>query len=159
MTQYTAFLLLAPLSAVSSVGVLFYVLRRGLTPKTKGLIWLMVSIIGWLVFNSLELISRTPSWTIFWAKVSYPFIAATPVAWLIFTLRYTDNEAVLQLPGVRLGLLVPSLSVLFLWSNQLHGWMWRSYEFVDAGRWLALQVVHGFWFYVHAAYSYALTFL
>ncbi len=157
--QYTLFIVLAPLAALVSIGVLLYARITYPSPETSALTGLMLMIAGWLIFNSLELAAVTEESTVFWAKVSYGFITASPVAWLAFALQYTGHPRWLAPARFWVFLVIPCVTTLLAWSNDLHRWLWANYHFTPVAGMLALSVSRGPWYWVHAVYSYALVFL
>lgn len=160
--QYTLFIVLAPLSAILSVGMLLYVrrYRASAAAEMSALTWLVVSLVGWLLLNTLELASPSESATVFWAKVSYPFIVSTPVAWLAFALQYIGRKRWLALSRFVWFCVVPAITAVLALTNQWHNLIWRQYEFVPVNDLLAMQVVvYGPCFWVHIVYGYALVFV
>jgi signal transduction histidine kinase len=156
--QYTVFMMLAPLAAVVSIGVILYAWRYRAGTAMPALMWLLVAVSGWLVFNVLELGAQSPAMTVFWAKASYPFIALTPVAWLAFAIQYVDRKEWLGAQRFWIAGLVPILTILFLYTNRHHELIWEAVSFVRVDRLLAMHVEHGLWFWVHMIYSYGLVF-
>jgi PAS domain S-box-containing protein len=157
--QYVLFLVLAPLATALALGTLFYARSRHPSPETSVLAGLMLAITGWVLFNTLELLASSEDATVFWAKASYVFIAYTPVAWLAFALRYTAQHKWLTRPLFAIFCIIPAITTLLAWTNDLHHWLWADYQFISAYGLLALDVVHGPWFWVHGAHSYGLMFL
>lgn len=156
--QYVVYLALGFVTVAISAGISRYVYRYR-SGTSRSLIWLLAIASAWVLFNALELIASTAATTLFWAKVSYLFIAFTPVAWYVFTVQYTGRRRWLQ--RVRLGLIlvIPALTTLLAWTNDWHRLLWQEYMFVPVNRMLAMHVVHGPWFWVHAVYSYLLVLI
>ncbi len=154
--QYTLFIVLAPIACVFSVGLLLYAWRCRASAEISAFGWLMISIAGWLIFNTLELVARSPSWTLAWAKVTYLFIVSTPVAWLTFIMQYVGLRKWLRSPGYWAVAVIPAITALLVWTNQAHHLVWRSYRFEAVGDFLALQVDHGPWFWVYVVTSYGM---
>lgn len=157
--QYTLFVVLAPLATVVALSVMGYARVRHTTPVTLALVWLMVAITGWLVFNTLELVSSIETMTVVWAKVSYLFITTTPVAWWAFALNYTGRTSWTEFPRFALFCVLPLLTTMLAWTNEAHHLLWTAYHFRPVGGLLALHVDHGIWFWVHLLYGYALMVL
>jgi PAS domain S-box-containing protein len=158
--QYTLFIIFAPLSAIISTGVIIYAWRAYPTPATTALKWLITAVSGWLVFNTLELVSTSESLTVFWAKFSYFFIVSTPVAWLGFALLYADQQDWLAPQRFVWFCAIPLTTALLAQTNPSHHLIWQRYHFLAIDRLLAMQVdAYGWWFWMHIVYSYALVFL
>jgi len=157
--QYTVYVTLAPLIAAALLATLAYVWRYRAAPGATPLLWLIVAASGWLVANTLELRVPTESATVFWAKVTYPFIVAVPVAWLVFAYQYAGRGPRLAPSGIALLCVIPVITVALTWTNGSQGLVWERYEFVPIGHLLAMQVTHGAWFWIHVVYCYALVML
>ena len=159
--QYTVFLILAPIAILVSLAVVVSTRRYGGASEILALRWLAAGVIGWLLFDSLEVLASTPAMTLFWAKVSYLFIAGTPVCWLAFAMQYTFNgtRVWLRTPGFWLFLLMPSLTVLLLWVPQTTHLVWSEMTFVPVEGLLVLQLEHGTLFWVNIIHAYALVML
>lgn len=156
MTQYTAFLVLAPIACLIVAGILAFAWRGRASREFSALLFLMLAVEGWLVCNTLELTAGTEAWTLFWAKVTYVFVAATPVVWLAFMVQYTGADRWLRSPVYWVSALVPCVTVLLVWTNEGHHLIWQQVEFVPVQRFLAIHVAYGPWFWVHTVQSYVL---
>ena len=156
LEQYTVFVILAPMAALVTLGLMAYVWRYRTLPEVSVLLWLMAAVVGWLIFNTFETVAATESWIFFWAKVTYLFIVATPVAWLIFALHYSGRSAAYAPQRVVLYSVIPGITALLALTSDWHTLLWQAYAFVPVERMVALQVSHGPWFWVHATYSYIL---
>lgn len=110
-------------------------------------------VLVWLSCYAVELNIATAQWKIAVAQVEYLGITTSPVFYALFTAEYTRGfrPSRRQLAGL---LLIPALTVLFVWTNPLHQLVWTNYD---------IQFWHGLslarrqfetWFYVHLAYSY-----
>ena len=156
--QYILFLILSPVVTVVSLGVIFALARRYPSRPTRLLTYLVLTIAGWLVFNSLELAATSPEASVFWAKASYAFITLTPVFWLAFALQYTGNVRWLQSDRFFIFFLVPVIVTLSAYTNEMHQLLWREYIFTPVSIFLAFSVEHGPFFWLHIVHSYVLVF-
>jgi len=157
LMQYNIFLAIAPVTIVLLVfifGMIFRV-RRSVSTATP-LLWICFLLLGFIVCNFLEQISPIPARIILFAKLTYLFAATLPVAWLAFALRYTGRDEWFG-PRLLIFLLVlPVVTNLLVFTNELHGLIWREIHYVPAGNLIAMRVEHGFWFYAAASYNYVL---
>jgi PAS domain S-box-containing protein len=153
VTPYSYLLLVA--AAISAV-LVFYAWRRRGTTGAETLALLMAGVCVWAAGYALELSGADLPTKIFWAKVEYIGIASVPVVWLAFALHYTGREG--RLTGRNLALLsaLPLVTLLLAWTNEVHGLVWSSTGLDEDGPFLALEVEHGAWFWVHLSYSYLL---
>ena len=152
--QYTVFLILAPLAAISVLVIAVISWRYRTAPGARALFWLMLVVAGWLVCNTLELITLSEAQTLFWARITYTFIALSAVAWLAFALQYTGRDWWLALPRFLLLLIIPILTIILVNTNDWHGLIWRETSFIAVPFALALRVSYGPWFWVYMVYAY-----
>ncbi|MBN1451604.1 MAG: PAS domain-containing protein [Anaerolineales bacterium] len=157
MNQYTIFIIVAPISALLTLAVLLYAQVTYPSRETRLLSWLTVSIMGWLIFNSLEVLAPSESGTLLWAKITYVFIATTPLTWLAFALRYAGQERWLAWKRFTALSIVPVLTIAFALTNDWHMFLWRGYHYIPVDGMLAFKIDRGPWFYVYMLYSYSLT--
>ncbi len=154
--QYTLFMMLAPLAAITSIVVAAYSWRSRAAPGALALMWAMIAVTGWLVLNTFELADPTEQGTVFWAKLEYPFFTLAPVAWLAFAIQYTGRSKWLTPGRIVLLCIVPLTVSSFALTNDWHHLIWKSYTFTPINNWLAMSVgAYGPWFWVHIAYSYS----
>ena len=154
--QYTLFVILAPLAAITSIVAVVYIGRHRTAPGALALMWAMIAITGWLILNTLELTDPTEQGTLFWAKLEYPFFTLAPVAWLVFAIQYTGRGKWLTPGRIVLLCLVPLIVSSFALTNDWHHLIWKSYTFTPINNWLAMSIVtYGPWFWVFGAYSYS----
>ena len=154
--QYTLFMILAPLAAITSIVVAAYSWRSRTAPGALALMWAMIAVTGWLVLNTFELADPTEQGTVFWARLEYPFFTLAPVAWLAFAIQYTGRGKWLTPGRIVLLCLVPLMVSSLALTNDWHHLIWKSYTFTPINNWLAMSVVaYGPWFWVHIVYSYS----
>jgi PAS domain S-box-containing protein len=154
--QYTLFVILAPLAAITSIVAVVYIGRHRAAPGALALMWAMIAITIWLILNTLELTDPTEQGTLFWAKLEYPFFTLAPVAWLVFAIQYTGRGKWLTPGRIALLCLVPLIVSSFALTNDWHHLVWKSYTFTPINNWLAMRIVsYGPWFWVFGAYSYS----
>ena len=124
------------------------------------LVWLMFSILGWLTCNILELTASTESATLFWAKMSYLFVVSTFLTWLAFAFRYTNRYQWLKPARFSWFCVIPLITVILIFTNEMHRLMWEAYTFIPVGNVLAIHIVrYGAWFWINVSYAYILVFL
>jgi len=154
--QYNPYALVLLIAAAISVMLALYTWRRrpalGATPLTL----LMVSVAEWSVGYALELGVPSMAAKVFWAKLEYLGIVMVPVTWLALTLQFTGQEKVLTRRRLALLVVVPLVTLLMAWTNELHGLVWSSIRLVSNGSFPTLFLGHGIWFWVNFAFSYVL---
>lgn len=157
--QFHLFLILAPLVGIFLLGMMAYSWHtwNAAQGDEPFLIVINVFLLGWLLFNSLELLSSSPIRTLKWAQLTYLFIPLTPVAWLAFALHYGQQTQWLRPKRFVWILIIPLIAVVLAQTNSWHSLIWRQIQFVPIDDLLTLQVLeYGMWFWILAAYSYCL---
>jgi len=158
--QYTLFVILAPLAALTSSVAVIYIWRHRAAPGALALMGALIAITGWLILNTLELVDPTEVGTLLWAKLEYLFFTSAPVAWLLFALQYTGRNKWLTPRRIALLFLVPLIVSFFALTNDGYHLVWKSYVFTPINNWLAMNVVaYGPGFWVHIIYSYSMVFV
>lgn len=155
--QFTLFAVTAPLAAAVSIAVAIYAWRYRASPGASALTWHMVVISGWLILNTIGSLAQTESVAFLCSRLSYWFIVSVPVTGFAFALQYTGRRWWLSFPRFAVFCIVPIVTALLVQTAEWNNLVWESYDFVRSGHLLSLRVLsYGPWFWVHAAYSYAL---
>lgn len=85
--------------------------------------------------------------------------ATTPVAWLVFALRYLGATRYLNSKTLAALCLIPVTTIILAYTTGRHGLIWTHVEMIHEPL-PDLKVSHGWWFtWVHTPYSYALYLL
>ena len=154
--QYNPYALVLFIAAAVSAVLALYTWRRrpahGATPLTL----LILSVAEWSVGYALELGCTSMADKVFWAKLEYLGIVMVPVTWLALALQFTGQERWLTRRRLALLVVVPIVTLLLAWTNELHGLVWSSIRLVSNGSFSTLVLGHGLWFWVNFAYSYGL---
>jgi PAS domain S-box-containing protein len=151
--QYTPYALPLVISALISIALAVYAWRRRPAPSAVVFTVMMLTVAEWALGYALELGSTDLEAQVFWARVEYVGIVSGPVTTLLLALVYTGREYWLAPRRLAMLAVVPILTVLLLWTNELHGLVWSSVRLTD-GPFARLDVSYGAWFLVHVAYSY-----
>ena len=119
---------------------------------------MMAAVAFWSLTYALEMASVSLAGKIFWAKAEYLGIVIVPLAWFAFALEYTNHARLLTRRNVFLVSLFPILMVILVWTNELHGWVWRTTTLDVAEKIPVLNLEHSGAFWLFAGYSYFLIF-
>jgi PAS domain S-box-containing protein len=119
----------------------------------------MLAVVEWSVGNVLELGSPDLEAKLFWANLEYLGIVIIPVMWLVFALQYSGRERYLTRRNLVLLLSIPLITLLLVWTNNLHGLMRYNVRLDTSGPFSVVAKTYGIWFWVNTAYSYGLLFL
>lgn len=92
-------------------------------------------------------------------RLVYLGAATSPVAWFVFSCHYTQRERLVRPPMIAALSLAPLLTLVLVFTNDQHGWIWASVEYATTPL-PDLVITHGWWFRrVHLGYSYGLFLL
>jgi diguanylate cyclase (GGDEF)-like protein/PAS domain S-box-containing protein len=144
------------LTTVLVSGALAFVAwRRRVQPGALPFFALVLSAGMWSLCDLLVTLSPTLTTALFWSRLAYLGISTLPVFWLLFALDYTQRGA--RLGRVARGLLfiVPGITILLAFTNNLHQLIWRSIQQVP-GPLMEIAYTHGAWFWLAAVYFYLL---
>src|SRR5574341_451723 len=154
--SYTIFLIAAPVAVLLSAAIAVQAWRSRSAPIATALAWQMTIVTIWLVTNSIELITPDEGLTLFLAKLDYPIMHVTALAWLAVTLVYTGNQHWLAPGRVALLLIVPILTTAAVCTNDWHHLIWQKYTFIEVGSMLAFRSrEYGIAFWIEGVYWYA----
>ena len=158
--QYVAFVALTPVAAAIMVLVAAFAWRRRATPPAPALLVLAVCTLGWLVSNALELLSPSASGTLGWARITYVFVAVTPLAWLIFALQYVGHREWLEPERLALLAIGPGVTSVVALTSGTHDLLWAEYRFaLNRGLFDLYVLEYGPWFWVNVLFAYGCVLL
>ncbi|HYE84526.1 MAG TPA: histidine kinase N-terminal 7TM domain-containing protein [Clostridia bacterium] len=92
----------------------------------------------------------------FWLKLAYVGIVSIPVFWYIMIYQYTGAKSELSNRTVLKIILIPSITLLILFSNCCHGLYYTGMVLTRPEHISLIHVDKGPWYWVHIAYSYTL---
>lgn len=142
------------LTAAAACIVVLLAWRRRPAPGAWPTVLLMLAVAQWSLAYALELGSANIGAQLFWAKVQYLGIVSVPVMWLILALEYTGLERWLTRRNLILLTIVPLLTLLLVWTNDLHGLIWTQVGQGTIGPYRVLDLTYGPFFWLHFAYAY-----
>ncbi|NPV81005.1 MAG: diguanylate cyclase [Firmicutes bacterium] len=152
-------MLLLIITAVTSSTIAAMAWRRRDVPGAKSLILVMLAVIGWALGNVLELGYTDLKTKVFWANIEYIGIVAVPLAWFAFAIQYAGQEKWLSRRNIALLLVIPALTLIFVWTDGRYGLMRHDFRLDTNGPFSVVAKSYGPWFWVHTAYSHILTLL
>jgi PAS domain S-box-containing protein len=152
--QYTPYTLPLICAGVICIVLAIHAWRRRPVPGATIFTVMMLAVAEWALGYALELSSVSLPTIIFWAKFEYLGIVAGPVAALLLALAYTGRTRWLAPRRLVLLMIVPAITLLLVWTNEIHGLIWRDIRIANPDSAPMLDPDYGLWFIVHAAYSY-----
>jgi two-component system, NtrC family, sensor kinase len=143
-------------SIILALLVVFRAWRYRARPAVKAFLWLMAALAWWLFSSTIEYSGTSLAQHVLWIKTSYLGITTLPVFWLVFILHYADQGKWWRRRGLPLLFILPVITMVIVWTNDLHHLMWQSIR-LDNSVYPALEIMeHNSWFWAHALYSYLL---
>lgn len=154
--SYELYILALMIAAAIAAGLALVAWRRRPTPGSAELSLLLLAIALWSLATGLEAGADERALKLFFGTISYIGSQSTPVLVFLFALRYTQRDGWLTPGRIALLFVIPALSVLMAATNQWHHLLWSDVVLIQVGQEVAGVFVHGPWFSVVLAYSYAL---
>lgn len=138
--QFTPLLILYLLSAVVTLGLTAYAVRRRYTggPSTEttvAFVGVVLSVSVWTVARGLELLFVSPAISRLWLGVVYVGYGGVAMSALFFGLAFAGERSRLTQRNVAALLVVPVLAVGVAATNQSHQLLWTSQGFVETSGW------------------------
>ena len=148
---------LPPIVAACIAGSAYLRARpRDNVPGGHALRFLFFSVFIWSAAQAVGSIVTGDSAILLASQFAYIGISLTPVAWFLFAITYSQRVRKISRHALNTVSFVPMVTLLLALSNSSHGLIWSDWEFVEIDGYKGLATEHGFWFYVHAVYSYSL---
>lgn len=151
---YQIFLSVAPIFLILIVFCIGVVLRYRAEFTARPLIVYLSLSLWLLAVSSCELIVPTAALKVLCAKLEYIGYMYIPVAFMSFAFRYTGYVKYTRLPLILIALAVPTLSLVAVWTNELHGLFWRELSFPAEHGLAALRPTYGILFWLGISYVY-----
>jgi len=142
------------LSALVSGGLMIWSYQRR---TSQGIGWfalLMFSVFVWAIGYFFELNSQTYVVAQFWAKIQYLTVPGLTVVWLVLVLIYTGQERYVTLRNMAFLLIIPTISVIFAWTNDYHQWLWINTRLSTGLPFNTIISERGWWYWVNTGYIY-----
>jgi PAS domain-containing protein len=117
---------------------------------------LLLAAAEWSFTSGLEFSVLEQPAKVLWSKSQYFGITSLPVFWLMFALEYTQQAKWLKRPFSTLLWIPPLITLVVVWTNELHGWLWAQITPASPAPGAYLVYGHGWWFWVFAVYGYLL---
>jgi hypothetical protein len=154
--QFTPYALPLVLSGVVSALFVPFAWHRRPTAGAVTFGILALALAVWSLGNALELLSADLESKLFWVKIEYLGIMASPLAWLLFALQYSGRESWITPRRLAPLMLVPVITVALVWTNEAHGLVRADIRLDTSGPFAIITKRYGPWFWVAVAYNYGL---
>ncbi len=146
----------APVAAVTLLVAAAAILPYRREPAGKALMAYLLLACALVVTNAMELVLPPGERAMLFVRLQYVAFAYIPVAWLSFCLRYTGWITFTRRGLLALAVAGPAPVVLAAFTNDLHGLLWESVRWVEAGGYSVMRATYGPAFWIIALYSWGL---
>ncbi|MBE2220303.1 MAG: PAS domain-containing protein [Anaerolineae bacterium] len=150
----TAVSLLLLLAAAISLVFALYAWKRRPVPGAVAFSVFMLAVVLWILAYLLQVVSDDPVTKAAWAKLQFVGVSILPVAWLVFSLRYTNRQAWLTPRRWVMLMFVPLLTLLFTVTNEFHQLVWVRFDLSFSGGLSHLEMIPGVWYWIFVVYLY-----
>lgn len=115
---------------------------------------LMLGITIWSLAYAFELSSSQLNHILFWIKIEYIGIALMPGFWLLFCIQFVGFDAQLNKKKIALIFLLPTITLLMVWTNGFHNLHYSETTVVESGNLNLLSIKTGIWYIFHTIIFY-----
>ncbi len=157
--HYTPYVWYLILSTVVSAALGGYAWRRRDVPAATSLSLLSIVASVWCLSNALEMAARQLPMKTFWANAQYMCYGTAPLACLNLAIQHTGMGRWLNGRRIATLLVIPAVTFILTWTNDLHGLIRRDVRMDTTGPFPVISKTYGPWFWVFAAYSYLLVMM
>jgi len=129
---------------------------RDQVPGGHALQFLFLTLFIWSSAQALASLLAQPAAIILASQFTYLGIAFTPVAWFVFAVTYSQRVRKISRGAFNAISIIPATTLVLALTNSFHGLIWSEWRIVEEAAFVGFVTQHGWWFYVHAFYSYGL---
>ena len=133
--------------------------RRRAQPGAAPFALMLLAAGWWSAGAMLEHAATAPATKVVYAALEYPGIMAVAPLWLLFALGYAGHGGALGRGGAAALAVMPLITVALVWTNASHQLVWTTITPSSPAPGAPLAYGHGPWFWLAAAYNYALLVL
>jgi len=142
------------LNALLSFSMAYFVWRRHHATGNKPLFLLLLATGFWSLLAALENAVIGIQDKILFAQLEYLSIPIVSPLYFLFAIYYCNLEKHLNFKRIIFLWIIPIITIIAAFTNPYHNLLW--YGFKPVPEYNELEFLHGFWFWIHSAYSYLL---
>ncbi len=154
--QANPFFLPLVLSASITLVLGAFAYRHRTVAAAPSFVLLMAACAWWSLSYAVYQGTTTLPARLLWAKMIQVGAITVPVAWAVFSLRYTRRTEWTTPLRVALLSAVPALTLVLALTNERHGLFWSEFSLAFRGGRTAVNSVPAWGFWLHVWYSWAL---
>ena len=152
--QDSPYILPLLISTIIASSVAVYVWQRRATASGAiALAVLAFACAEWSLGYALEIAGADLPTKIFWGKSQYIGIITVPLSWVVFAYFHSTASAGVTRRNLALLSIVPCITLILAFTTEYHGLIWKDVRIHTVGTFSALDITHGFWFWVYWGYS------
>ncbi|MDD5288505.1 MAG: histidine kinase N-terminal 7TM domain-containing protein [Dehalococcoidales bacterium] len=144
------------LSLLASLIVIALTWRYRKAHGAGAMIALAVATFVWALGFLLEANSDTLERQLFFNNIGYLGSMSVPVAWFVFALHYTNGNRLLAGWKVAPFCIIPLVTVILVWTNNLHHLMWYNEHLITSGPFTVTAKNYGTFFWIALVNNYSL---
>lgn len=152
--MYIIYLGLISMSVVILLLLAVYSWQRQGAPGAKPFAWMMLLLAGFAIFNGLIVVNGSARGTLIAGRLGYVAVVQIPVAWLVFVASFMQRTAWLTWRRLIWFWPIPLITLLAAWSDPLLPLIWSTYQVVEIGPLLLLDVRFGPLLWLYTGYTY-----
>ncbi len=150
-----AYILILIVSQIIILFLSFYIMRFRPYGIFKEIFILFLLFFLMVSGNMIEIVSKTINVKVFWANVQYISYVFLPFIWFIIVNNLEiNNNKWLNFNRILTLALFPTIAIVGVWSNNLHGFFRREVSLVQQNSFLLLNNDYGPWFWYLVIQSY-----
>ncbi len=143
------------LSTVVAFSLMAYTWKRRYMKSVYYFALLLAAVFIWSFFVTFEVASQVLPFTIIFSKFTYLGIVFLGPFFLLFALDYIGKDVQFSKHlWVKLLFLIPLISLIAVFTNELHYQYWQEHIIVATQPLLRTNNIYGWMFYLHTFYSY-----
>lgn len=143
------------IAAAITVSLIFAIRHYRSVAGVKAFMVSLVASVVYSIFYALEISSTNPEIAWFFYRLEYLGIPLIPAFYLIFSLGYTGNRNILNIPVIFAILILPVTTTLLVFTNSYHEMFLTSWNLSHNGWFVAAGFVPAFWYWIFQAWSIA----
>lgn len=156
MTDFTLQAIYIVLAFMTGIVIVAALVRDRGKPLTPNIVFLAAMLLCWQIELIVYFSSYTPDAIRLLFSVMLPFVAFVALAVFLFVLRFYSMNAYYKPLVIAILCLVPAMTGILAFTGLHHEYLRQNIEIVSLGLSRVVTYGQGFWFWVHAAYCYAL---
>jgi PAS domain S-box-containing protein len=155
--QFSPFAFILAVATVILAGFTLFAWQRRRTPGIIPVLVIFAAATAWSAASACSLASTDLATSLLLNDIAYPAVVSIPVAYLLFALWYTEQDLRPSRLFVSLLSVIPALSVILVWTNDLHHLYYAGFAASAGPRdSLVWTVSHGPLFWITATYSFVI---